>query len=93
MRPVTMAARIAPYLRYYATRRPLDDHGIGPLVLVVFDDDIAAGHFQRVAQEEMRRAVVELPLWVSHRDVLERLGPLGIAWQSPHSWGLACPFN
>ena len=34
VRPVTMAARIAPYLRYYATRRPLDDHGVVPLVLV-----------------------------------------------------------
>ena len=45
VRPVTMAARIAPYLRYYATRRPLDDHGVVPLVLVVFDDDLAAGHF------------------------------------------------
>ena len=42
VRPVTMAARITPYLRYYATRRPLDDHGVVPLVLVVFDDDLAA---------------------------------------------------
>ena len=93
VRPVTMAARVAPYLRYYATRRPLDDHGSAPLVLVVFDDDIAAGHFLRVADDEMRRAGVKVPLWVSDRDVLERLGPLGIAWQSPHSWGPACPFN
>ena len=31
VRPVTMAARIAPYLRYYAARRPLDDHGVVPL--------------------------------------------------------------
>ena len=42
MRPVTMAARIAPYLRYFAANRPLDDHGVVPLVLVVFDDDLAA---------------------------------------------------
>ena len=92
VRPVTMAARIAPYLRYYATRRPLDDHGVVPPVLVVFDDDIATGHFLRVAREEMRRAEVEVPLWVSHRDLLERFGPLGIAWQSPGQWGPACPF-
>ena len=32
VRPVTMAARIAPYLRYYATNRPLDDHGVTPAV-------------------------------------------------------------
>ena len=30
VRPVTMAARIAPYLRYYAANRPLDDHGVVP---------------------------------------------------------------
>ena len=92
VRPVTMAARIAPYLRYYATRRPLDDHGVVPPVLVVFDDGLAAGHFLRVAAEEMRRAGVKLPLWVSHRNVLERSGPLDVAWQSPGQWGPACPF-
>ena len=93
VRPVTMAARIAPYLRYYASRRPLDDHGIVPLVLVVFDDDIAASHFLRVANDEMRRAGVKLPLWVSHKGVLECLGPIGVAWQAPGEWGVACPFD
>ena len=81
VRLVTMAARIAPYLRYYATRRPLDDHGVVPLVLVVFDDDLAAGHFLRVASDEMRRAKVKVPLWVSHRNALERFGPLGAGWE------------
>lgn len=93
VRPVTMAARIAPYLRYYASRRPLDDHGVVPLVLVVFDDEIAASHFLRVADDEMRRAGVKLPLWVSPKGVLERLGPTGNAWQAPGEWGLACPFD
>ena len=59
VRPVTMAARVAPYLRYYAGRRPLDDHGVVPLVLVVFDDEIAVGHFPQVADEKMRRAEVK----------------------------------
>ena len=86
VRPVTMAARIAPYLRYYATRKPLDDHGATPAVLVVFDGDIAASHFLRVADQEMRRAGVRVPLWVSHKAALERLGPLGAAWQMPGSW-------
>ena len=40
VQPVTMAARLAPYLRYYSSRRPLDDHGATPAVLVVFDDDL-----------------------------------------------------
>ena len=92
VRPVTMAARIAPYLRYYAANRPLDDHGVAPAVLVVFDDEIAAGHFLRVASDEMRRAGVRVPLWVSHRNALERLGPLGAAWQKPGSWEITCPF-
>ena len=92
VRPVTMAARIAPYLRYYAARRPLDDHGIAPAVLVVFDDELAAGHFLRVAGDEMKRAGVRVPLWVSHRNALDRLGPLGKAWQSPGRWETACPF-
>ena len=86
VRPITMAARAAPYLRYYATSRPLDDHGAIPAVLVVFDDDLAAGHFLRLAGDEMKQAGVRVPLWVSHKTVLERLGPLGAAWQKPGSW-------
>ncbi len=92
VRPVTMAARIAPYLRYYAGSRPLDDHGVIPAVLVVFDDDLAAGHFLRLADREMRRAGVRVPLWVSHRAALERLGPLGAAWLRPGSFRPDCPF-
>ncbi len=80
VRPVTMAARLAPYLRYYASRRPTDDHGTQPAVLVVFDDELAGTHFLRVAREEMGRGRVELPLWVSHRRVLEKKGALGHAW-------------
>ena len=57
-----------------------------PAVLVVFDDDLAADHFLRVADDEMRRAGVKVPLWVSHRNALERSGPLGAAWQKPGSW-------
>ena len=45
VRPVTMAARIAPYLRYYSSHRPTDDHGSQPAVLVVFEDEIAQTYF------------------------------------------------
>ena len=86
VRPVTMATRLAPYLRYYSTRRPRDDHGAQPAVLVVFDDDLAAAHFLRVARQEMERAGVRVPLWVSHKAALVRLGPLGAAWQTPDGW-------
>ena len=62
-----MTVRLAPYLRYYSTPRPTDDHGLPPQVLVVFDDGLAADRFLRLAEEEMKRARVQVPLWVSHR--------------------------
>ena len=83
VRPVTMAARLAPYLLYYSSHRPTDDHGTRPDVLVVFHDDLAATHFLRIAREETARAGVELPLLVSHRELVEREGPLGRAWLAP----------
>ena len=86
VRPVTMTARIAPYLRYYSTHRPTDDHGAQPAVLVVFDDDLTQTHFLRVAQGEMARTRLWVPLWVSHRSLLERVGPLGAAWRTPEGW-------
>ena len=81
--PSTMAARLAPYLRYYSSNRPLDDHGELPLVLIVFEDALAEANFLGVARREMERAKVKLPLWVSHRESLEKAGPLGKAWRSP----------
>ena len=83
MRPTTMADRLAPYLRYYSTHRPTDDNRIQPVVMVVFDDDLAATHFLRVAQEEMEHTRTNFPLLVSYRRLLERQGPLGRVWQSP----------
>ena len=83
VRPATMSQRLAPYLRYYATPRPADDHGVRPAVLVVFDDDLAAGHFLRLAEREMKRSGVRVPLWVSHQVALRTLGPLGRAWRTP----------
>ena len=83
VRPSTMSDRLAPYLRYYSSHRPTDDHGARPAVLVVFDDDIAQTHFLRVAREETHESRVNLPLWVSHKEAVDALGPLGRAWRSP----------
>jgi len=83
VRPATMAQRLAPYLRYYSSLRPADDHGQRPLVLVVFDDPIAPAHFLEVARREMLRVRVPLPLLASHRELLDREGPLGRAWLAP----------
>ncbi len=83
VRPVTMAARIAPYVRYFASGRPAGDHGAPPSVLVVFEDDLTATHFLRVARRETARTGVRVPLYVSHRKLLELVGPLGPAWRIP----------
>ena len=82
--PSTMAARLAPYLRYYSSNQPLDDHGHRPLVLVVFDDPLAEANFFGVARSEMERTGVSLPLWASYRERLEKVGPLGAAWRNPN---------
>ena len=73
VRPSTMSERLAPYLRYYSSHRPTDD-------------EIAQTHFLRVAREEMRTEGVGVPLWVSHREAIDALGPLGRAWRSPADW-------
>ena len=83
VRPGTMAARLAPYLRYYATREPVDDHGAEPVVLMVFDDAAVEARFLVVARREMARNRVRLPLFVSHRERLEAAGPMGAAWRRP----------
>ena len=83
VRPSTMSARLAPYLRYYSSHRPTDDHGAQPAVLVILDDDIARTHFLRLAKEEMQATGVNVPLWVSHREAVEELGPLGNTWRTP----------
>ena len=82
IRPSTMVDRLAPYLRYYASRRPVDDHGMLPLVLVAFEDEFAADHFRRVVWNETDRAGVELPMFVSNRAALTQHGPLGPAWMA-----------
>ena len=86
VRPATMSERLAPYLRYYSSHRPTDDHGVRPDVLVVFEDEIAATHFLRVAREEMQAKGVTIPLWVSHGAAIGELGPLGRAWRTPAHW-------
>ena len=78
-----MADRLAPYLRYYSSLNPLDDHGATPLVLIVFDDMLVESRFHSVARREMARMRIKLPLWVSYKDMIEKEGPLGKAWRNP----------
>ena len=86
VRPTTMAARLAPYLRYFSSRQPADDHGVQPMVLVVFDDALSATHFLHVARGEMAKSRVSVPLWVSSRETLDEVGPMGRAWLTPGIW-------
>ncbi|MCY3924491.1 MAG: MarR family winged helix-turn-helix transcriptional regulator [bacterium] len=86
VRPATMAARLAPYLRYYASSRPTDDHGAPPAVLIVAADDLAASHFLRVAQAEMDRFGVRFPLWITHAPAVAAQGPFGQVWRTPGCW-------
>ena len=85
LHPSTMAARLAPYLRYFAIDRPVADHGATPAVLVVFEDAVAPAHFLRVARTEMVRSGVDVPLSAAWRENLEAAGPLGGTWRGPFS--------
>ncbi len=86
IRPRTMAARLAPYLRYFQGRRPLDDHGAQPRLVIVFEQDLLASRFLRVARDEFERAGVDVPLFVSDRERLQADGPLGSIWLSAEGW-------
>ena len=85
IRPSTMAQRLAPYLRYYSSKRPLEDHGVIPVVLVVFEHELAADHFLRVARVEQDQARIRVPLFVSDRELLEQTGPFCQAWRTVDS--------
>ena len=34
----------------------------------------------------MRAEGVPVPLWVSHKEAIDALGPLGRAWRTPGEW-------
>ena len=67
VRPSTMRDRLAPYLRYYSTKRPLDDHGVTPIVLIVLEDEITAANFRQIARQEVERTGVRVPLLVANQ--------------------------
>ena len=93
VRPSTMAAKLGPYLGYYATRRPVDDHGVDPVVLMAFEDAAVEARFLVIARRELARCGVRVPLRVSHRERLEQAGPLGRAWRGVDATEPASPFT
>ncbi|MCY4615413.1 MAG: hypothetical protein OXC71_03355, partial [Chloroflexi bacterium] len=50
--------------------------------LLVFEDELAADRFLRIAAEAIARAEVPVPLLVSDQHRIEGHGPLGRAWRS-----------
>ena len=93
IRPTTMRARLAPYLQYYATRRPVEDNGLVPTLLVVFEDELASYRFFRVARQAMAGAGVQFPLGVSDRGTLESHGVLGTGWRRLNALQGEGPFS
>ena len=61
-------------------------------MLLVFDDPLAEANFLGVARREMERTGVNVPLWVSYEELLERVGPLGAAWRNPDVLETSCAF-
>ena len=53
---------------------------------MVFDDPLAEANFLGVARREMARTGVDVPLWVSYRERIENVGPLGRAWRNHETW-------
>ena len=50
-----LTARLAPYLHYSFSNRPLDDHGERLLALIVFEDSLTEANFLGGARREMGR--------------------------------------
>ena len=46
---------------------------------MVFDDCLVEAWFLGVAAERMERTGIDVPLWVSPKDVLMKMAPLGDA--------------
>ena len=93
VRPSTMADRLAPYLRYYSSYNPMDDHGAWPLVLIIFDDHLVEANFLGVARREMKRTGTKPPMWASHKVMIQKEGPLGRAWRNPDFLEYTDPFT
>ena len=83
-RPLAMAARPTPYLRYFSSNRPIDDHRTQRRVLVVLHNIV------RIARGEGRARCRPFQ-FISHRRLLELEGPIEFAWFAACARGSAMP--
>ncbi|MYE39366.1 MAG: hypothetical protein F4X27_03965 [Chloroflexi bacterium] len=87
MNPSTMSARLARYLRCcYSSNRPLDGHGHGAAGAGGLRRLPGEGNILGVARIEMECAVVDVPQWVSYRELLEGVGAMGAAGAARTCW-------
>ena len=80
--PALLRERIAPYLRYFGSRRPLDDDGAYPVLMVVLRDEIVESHFLRLACDELgKTSTAPLRVLASNAQAVEAQGALGHVWR------------
>ena len=60
---------------------------------MVFDDYLVEARFPGVVEERMERTGIDVPLWVSRKDVLMKMAPLGDAWRNTHGAECSSAFN
>jgi hypothetical protein len=80
--PAQFREKLAPYLRYYSTRQPLEDYGAYPSLLLVFRDELMESSFLRVAVREIEAAKVNmLSAMATYAAIVEAQGPLSPIWR------------
>ena len=81
--PALLEGKLAPYLRYYASRRVLEDHSAYPTLLVVLRDETIESHFLGIAAKEVAGAGrTTLRVLASNAEFIGSLGPLHAVWKS-----------
>ena len=88
-----MPDKLDSYLEYYSTTRPLDEHGVMPMVLFVFETAFRAKRFTDVARSEIQKVGAGLPLWVSSEDELYVEDPFSPIWRTPYGNELKSPLR
>ena len=86
--PSQFLAKLQPYFSYFETRRPLEDHGDYPVVLVVLRDELVETQFLKMADRwRVAQSSDRLVILTTHRNLLRGQGPLAAIWRRPEDLG------
>ena len=85
--------KLDSYLAYYSTAKPLEEYGVMPMVLFVFETAFHAKRFTDVARGEFEKTGARLPLWVTSEEELYEEGPFSPVWRSPYGNRLESPLQ